>query len=161
LRGLPSFTDDWRQLAEYRVMLKRPWRTIQIMEQRMERPHMSTRSSDPFTVGLLIGVALVTAGVLLLRQSVDFSHSVALAQSWPLFIIVLAFAQMVATVKARHQQGWGLLLAGNWLLANTMTSWAYIQFSVPVLLAGLGLMSIIRVLRDYSGQLAEDHRATR
>jgi hypothetical protein len=131
------------------------------MEQRMERPQMSTRSSDPFTAGLLIGVALVTAGVLLLRQSGDLSHSLALAQSWPLFVIVLAFAQMVATVRERHQQGWGLLLAGNWLLANTMTSWAYIQISLPVLLAGLGLISIIRVLRDCSGHIDEDHRATR
>jgi len=122
---------------------------------------MRTRPGDPFTAGLLIGVALVTAGVLLLRQSVDLSHSVALAQSWPLFVIVLAFAQMVATVKERHQQGWGLLLAGNWLLANTMTNWTYIQISLPVLLAGLGLMSIIRVLRDFSGNLDEDHRATR
>lgn len=122
---------------------------------------MSPRSSDPLTAGLLIGVALVTAGALLLRQSVDLSHSVALAQSWPLFVIVLAFAQMVATVKDRHQQGWGLLLAGNWLLANTMTNWTYIQISLPVLLAGLGFMSIVRVLRDCSRQVDEDQRATR
>lgn len=120
---------------------------------------MSTRSNDPFTTSLLIGVALVTAGVLLMRPSLDFANSVDLVQSWPLFIVVLAFAQMVATIKQRHQQGWGLLLAGNWLLANTMTNWAYIQFSVPVLLAGLGLATIIRELRAYSGQSDEDHRA--
>jgi hypothetical protein len=141
-------------------MLERSWATIQIMEQRMERPHVSTRSNDPFTASLLIGVALVTAGVLLMRPSVNLVNSVDFVQSWPLFIVVLAFAQMVATIKERHQQGWGLLLAGNWLLANTMTNWAYVQFSVPVLLAGLGLMTIIRELRDYSGQSDEDHRAT-
>ena len=121
---------------------------------------MSTRSNDPFTVSLLIGVGLVTAGVLLMRPSVDLPNSVELVKSWPLFIVVLAFAQMVATIKERHQQGWGLLLAGNWLLANTMTNWVYIQFTVPVLLAALGLMSIIRGLRDHRGQLDEDHRAT-
>jgi uncharacterized membrane protein HdeD (DUF308 family) len=130
------------------------------MEQRMERPQMSKRSNDPFTTSLLVGVGLVTAGVLLMRPSVDFANSVDLVQSWPLLIVVLAFAQMVATIRERHQQGWGLLLAGNWLLANTMTNWAYIQFSVPVLLAGLGLMTIIRGLRDYSGQSDEDYRAT-
>ena len=121
---------------------------------------MSKRSNDPFTASLLVGVGLVTAGVLLLRPSVDLANSVELVQSWPLFIIVLAFAQMVATIKERHQQGWGLLLAGNWLLANTMTNWAYIEFTVPVLLGGLGLITIIRGLRDYNGQLDEDHRAT-
>jgi hypothetical protein len=120
---------------------------------------MSKRSNDPFTTSLLVGVGLVTAGVLLLRPSVDLANSVELVQSWPLFIIVLAFAQMVATIKERHQQGWGLLLAGNWLLANTMTNWAYIEFTVPVLLGGLGLITIIRGLRDYNGQLDEDHRA--
>jgi hypothetical protein len=91
---------------------------------------------------------------------VDFANSVNLVQSWPLCIVVLAFAQMLATIKERHQQGWGLLLAGNWLLANTMTNWAYIEFTVPVLLGGLGLMTIIRGLRDYSGQLDKDPRAT-
>jgi uncharacterized membrane protein HdeD (DUF308 family) len=127
------------------------------MEQRMERTHMSTRSHDPFTTSLLIGVGLVTTGVLLLRPSVDFANSVNLAQTWPLFIVVLAFAQMVGTIKERHQQGWGLLLAGNWLLANTMTNWAYIQFTVPVLLAGLGVATIICELRNSSGQSDEDH----
>jgi hypothetical protein len=139
------------------MMLERHWVTIRIMEQRMERSHMSTRSSDPFTACLMIGVALVTAGALLMRQSVELLHSIDLVQNWPVFVVVLAFAQMVATAKERHQQGWGLLLAGDWLLANTMTNWAYVQFSVPVLLAGLGLMSIIRALRDHSGHLDQDH----
>lgn len=121
---------------------------------------MSPRTSDPFTTTLMVGVALVTAAVLLMRPSVDFANSVNLVQSWPLLIVVLAFAQMVATIKERHQQGWGLLLAGNWLLANTMTNWAYIQFTVPVLLGGLGLMTIIRWLRDDSGQSDEDHGTT-
>ena len=121
---------------------------------------MGTRTQDRLEASLLMGVALVTTGALLLRQSVELPNSVDLVQIWPLFVIVLAFAQMVVTVKERHQQGWGLLLAGDWLLANTMTNWAYVQYSVPVLLAGLGLMSIIGGLRDHSGVLDENHRAT-
>jgi hypothetical protein len=121
---------------------------------------MNVRIKDPSTVSLLIGVGLVTAGALLSRQPAGLLHSVDLAHSWPLFVIVLAFVQMVVTLKEPRQQGWGLLLAGDWLLANTMTDWAYIQFSVPVLLAGLGLMTIIRGLRDHSGRSDEDYRAT-
>lgn len=121
---------------------------------------MNARLKDFSTGSLLIGIALVTAGALLTRQSVGLSHAIDLVHSWPLFVIVLALVQMVATLKERHQQGWGLLLAGDWLLANTMTDWAYVQFSVPVLLAGLGLMTIIRGLRDHSRRLDEDYRAT-
>lgn len=121
---------------------------------------MSTRTHDPFTDSLLIGVAMATASALLLRQSGGFPHSIDFGHTWPLFVIVLALAQLVASVKERHQQGWGLLLAGDWLLANTMTGWAYVQFSVPLLLAGLSLMIIFRGLRDHSGLLDEDQRAT-
>lgn len=121
---------------------------------------MGMRSKDPFTSSLLVGIALATASALLLRQSVVLPHSVDLVRSWPLFVIVLALAQMVATVKERHQQGWGLLLVGNWLLANTMTDWAYMLISIPLLLAALGLITIIRGLRDHSEHLDEDLRAT-
>jgi len=121
---------------------------------------MNARIKDPSAISLLTGVALVTAGILLTRQPAGLLHSVDLAHSWPLIVIVLAFVQMVATLRERHQQGWGLLLAGDWLLANTMTDWAFVQFSVPVLLAGLGLMTIVRGLSDHSRRSDEDYRAT-
>ena len=121
---------------------------------------MSTRLHDPFADGLLIGVATATASVLLLRQSGGLLHSVEFVQIWPLFVIVLAFVQMIATINELHQQGWGLLLAGDWLLANTMTDWAYVQISVPVLLAGLGLMTIVSGLSDHNRNSDKDYRAT-
>ena len=111
---------------------------------------MNTQIRDLSTGHLLTGGALVTAGVLLMRQSAGLVHAVDLAHGWPLFVIMLAFVQLAATLREPRQQGWGLLLAGDWLLANSMTDWAYVQFSVPVLLAGLGLMTIIRGLREHS-----------
>jgi hypothetical protein len=109
---------------------------------------MNMQVRDPSTGRLLIGGGLITAGALLFRQSVGLLHSIDLAHSWPLFVIVLAFVQLAATLKERHQQGWGLLLAGDWLLVNTMTDWAYVQFSVPALLAGIGFMTIIRGIHN-------------
>jgi hypothetical protein len=109
---------------------------------------MNTQVRDLSTGRLLIGGALITAGALLFKQSVGLLHSIDLAHSWPIFIIVLALVKLVATLKERDQQGWGLLLAGDWLLANTMTDWAYVQFSVPALLAGMGVMTIIRGINN-------------
>src|SRR6202521_87941 len=117
---------------------------------------MNARIKDPSAISLMTGVALVTAGVLLTRQPAGLLHSVDIAHSWPLIVIVLAFAQMVATLRERHQQGWGLLLAGDWLRANTTADWAYVQFSVPVLLAGSGLMTIVRGLSYHSSRSDED-----
>jgi hypothetical protein len=158
--GEGSFAGKLGQLAENRVMLERRWDSMQAPNNEPELPQMNVRFENPSTASLLTGIALVTAAALLARQSAGLLHSVDLAHGWPLFVIVLAFVQMVATLKERHQQGWGLLLAGDWLLANTMTDWAYVQFSVPVLLGGLGLMTIIRGLRDHSRRSDEDYRAT-
>jgi hypothetical protein len=158
--GIRLFAGKPRQLAENRVMPEPRWDSMQTPNNEPELPSMNVRFKNPSTASLLTGIALVTAAALLTRQSAGLLHSVDLAHGWPLFIIVLAFVQMVATLKERHQQGWGLLLAGDWLLANTMTDWAYVQFSVPVLLAGLGLMTIIRGLRDNSRHSDEDYRAT-
>jgi hypothetical protein len=133
---------------------------MQAPDNEPEFLRMNARFQDPSTGSLLTGIALVTAGALLARQSAGLLHSVDLAHGWPLFVIVLAFVQMIATLHELHQQGWGLLLAGDWLLANTMTDWAYVQISVPVLLAGVGLMTIIRGLHDHSRDSDKDYRAT-
>jgi cell wall-active antibiotic response 4TMS protein YvqF len=109
---------------------------------------MNTRIQDLSTTRLLTGGALIAAGALVALRAVGLLHFLDLARSWPLFVIVLAFVKIGATLRERHQQGWGLLLAGDWLLANAMTDWAYVQFSVPMLLAGFGLVTIIRGLRD-------------
>jgi len=119
---------------------------------------MNTQVRDLSTGHLLTGGAMIVAGALLALQAVG--HSVDLSRSWPLFIIVLAFVQLAATLKERHLQGWSLLLAGDWLFANSMTDWAYVQISVPVLLAGIGLMIIIRGIRNYNRGSDENHYAT-
>jgi hypothetical protein len=119
---------------------------------------MNTQGRDLSTGRLLTGGAMIVAAAMLALQAVG--HSVDLSRSWPLFIIVLAFVQLAATFKERRLQGWGLLLAGDWLFANTMTDWAYVQISVPVLLAGIGLKIIIRGIRDYRRDSDENRYAT-
>jgi hypothetical protein len=108
----------------------------------------------------LAGGAVLAGGALLTAQTFGLLNFVDLGRSWPLFVIVLAFVRIGTTLKDRRQQGWGLLLAGDWLLANTMTDWTYVQYSAPMLLAGLGLMTIIRGLRDQSENSNETRYAT-
>jgi hypothetical protein len=108
----------------------------------------------------LAGGALIAGGALLTAQTFGLLRFVDLGRSWPLFVIVLAFVRIGTTLRDRRQQGWSLLLAGDLLLANTMTDWMYVQYSAPMLLAGLGLVIIIRGLRDPSENSNENRYAT-
>jgi len=120
---------------------------------------MNTRIQDLSSTRLLTGAALIAAGALAGLQAVGLLHFLDLARSWPLFVIVLAFVKIGATLRERRWQGWGLLLAGDWLLANTMTDWVYVQFSVPMLLAGFGLFTIIGAPRGHSRRSDENRYA--
>jgi hypothetical protein len=52
--------------------------------------------------------------------------------------------QLAASINESRQRGWGLLLLGDWLFANTMTDWAIARITWPLLLAGVGVFMILR-----------------
>jgi hypothetical protein len=112
----------------------------------------------PFGLSIASGAALVFAGGLLALQQMGYLHALALSHSWPIVIIVLALFQIGSSLKSPRQRGWSLLLFGDWLFANTMTDWAYAQFTWPILLAGVGAVMIFRAIEQRrSGDHEEIH----
>ena len=86
---------------------------------------------------LIAGTILVIAvGALALGNS-GLLNAVELQRSWPLVLIALALAQLAMTMRSPRLSGWGLLLLGDWFFMNTMTDWAYQQFTLPLLVAGV------------------------
>jgi hypothetical protein len=120
---------------------------------------MNAEINDRSVTGFVSGGALVLGGAVLTMQQLGLLRLVDLGRAWPLAVIVLALAALGATIKERRQRGWGLLMIGDWLLANTMTDWAYVQISVPLLLAGVGLFTIIRGLRDHVPKSGQNYYA--
>jgi hypothetical protein len=103
---------------------------------------------NPFGTKIAAGSALIIAGGLLALQQMGYLHAVALSHSWPIIVIMLALVQIGGSLNAPRQRGWSLLLFGDWLFANTMTDWAYAQFTWPVLLAGIGAVMILRAIEQ-------------
>ncbi len=105
---------------------------------------MPTLTVKPSASRRATGATLVLVGGFLTLHEAGLFPRFELARSWPVFIITLAFVKLGATLNARRQEGWGLLFIGDWLFANTMTDWAYVQFSASLLLAAIGVVMMLR-----------------
>ncbi len=105
---------------------------------------------------LIAGTILVVAGGALALGNSGVFGAVELQRSWPLALIAMALAELVVTLRSPRQSGWGLLLLGDWLFMNTMTDWAYQQFTWPLLLAGVGSWIIVGLTRAKRSSLNVD-----
>ena len=107
---------------------------------------MSIQIKRTFGRRFIAGGALMITGGLLLLQQAGFLHSIDLARGWPVILIAFAILQLGSSINESRQRGWGLLLVGDWLFANTMTNWAYAEITGPIILAGAGALMIIRAI---------------
>ena len=99
---------------------------------------MESQAKMPVGSKVIAGTILVIAGGVLALGNSGIFGTVELQRSWPLVLVAMGLAELVITMRTSHQSGWALLLLGDWLFMNTMTSWAYQQFTWPVLLAAVG-----------------------
>lgn len=95
---------------------------------------------------LIAGAAMIASGGLMLAQQAGYLHALDVARGWPIILIAFAIVQLGMSINESRQRGWGLLLLGDWLFANTMTNWAYAVITGPIILAGAGALMIIRAI---------------
>ena len=107
---------------------------------------MSIQIKKPYAARLIAGGALILTGALLLLQQAGYLHAIDVARGWPILLIGFGILQLGTSIKQSRQRGWGLLLLGDWLFANTMTNWAYAQITWPIILAGVGALMIFRAI---------------
>ena len=107
---------------------------------------MSTQIKKFLGTRILAGGAMIVTGGLLLLQQAGYLQALDIARGWPIILIAFAIVQLGTSINESRQRGWGLLLLGDWLFANTMTNWAYAQISGPIILTGAGALMIIRAI---------------
>ncbi len=95
---------------------------------------------------LIAGAAMIASGGLMLAQQAGYLHALDVARGWPIILIAFAIVQLGMSINESRQRGWGLLLLGDWLFANTMTNWAYAVITGPIILAGAGALMTIRAI---------------
>lgn len=99
---------------------------------------MESQGKTRLASKIVAGSILVSAGGVLALGNSGIFGDVDLQRSWPLVLIAMGLAELVVTMRTSRQTGWALLLLGDWLFMNTMTSWGYQHFTWPLLVAGVG-----------------------
>jgi hypothetical protein len=126
---------------------------------------METKIRRRMGTGVTSGGALIVAGGLLGLQQIGYLPFIALSRGWPVILLVMALVRLAMTIQAPRWNGWTLLLLADWLFANTMTDWVYIQFTLPILMAGIGIAMILRTISqrhvdDRDEEFQANHYAT-
>lgn len=98
---------------------------------------MEFQAKMPAGTRLIAGTISVIAGGALILGYSGLLNAVVLQRGWPLVLIALALAQLAMTMRSPRLRGFGLLFVGNWFFMNTMTDWAYEQYSLPLLLVAV------------------------
>jgi hypothetical protein len=136
--GLPrrSFAGNGGVFAEYRMTLEAPLGSMAPSIRHGSRT-MEFQAKMPAGTRLIAGTISVIAGGALVLGYSGLLNAVVLQRGWPLVLIALALAQLALTMRSPSLRGLGLLFLGNWFFMNTMTDWAYEQYSLPLLLVAV------------------------
>ncbi len=105
---------------------------------------MELQVKMPAGTRVIAGTIAVIAGGALVLGYAGVLNAVILQRGWPLVLIALALAQLALTMRSPRLKGLGLLILGNWFFMNTMTDWAYEQYTLPLLLVGVNYWIIAR-----------------
>jgi hypothetical protein len=107
---------------------------------------MSTQIKKFLGTRFVAGGAMIVTGALLLLQQAGYLRALDIGRGWPIILIAFAIVQLGMSINESRQRGWGLLLLGDWLFANTMTNWAYAEISGPIILTAAGALMIVRAI---------------
>lgn len=99
---------------------------------------------------LILGLIVMTLGVLWTLDNLDLIESEPLIQWWPLVLIAIGVAKLVGVGTSRHLV-WGVafLFAGTWLLAGEL-GWMHVELwdLWPIALVFLGVQLLTRGMRS-------------
>lgn len=98
--------------------------------------------------GLVGGLILIVLGSIFLFDRMDWWSFDGLRGWWPLVVIAVGLGKVLGDDQGRRRgSGWGTILIGFWLLANTRNFFGlHWGNSWPVLLIGVGLLTAGRAL---------------
>ena len=110
-----------------------------------------TKAPSPFTPKLVVGLAIIVAGLVLTLDNLNLIEAHTIFKLWPLVLVAMGIAKIRQEGSGGGMGGWFLVLAGAFLLLFTFARGHLAEALAPMLVVGLGILIVIKALKQNRG----------
>ncbi|WP_243383332.1 LiaF transmembrane domain-containing protein [Geothrix alkalitolerans] len=110
-----------------------------------------TRTPSPFSPKLVLGVAIIVAGLVLTLDNLGLIQAHTLFKLWPLVLVAMGIAKIRQDRQGSSTGGWFLVLGGAFLLLFTFGHGHLADALGPMLVVALGILIVTKALKQSRG----------
>lgn len=109
------------------------------------------KSPSPFSPKLVLGVAIIVAGLVLTLDNLGLIEAHTILKLWPLVLVAMGVAKIRQDRNGGGMGGWFLVLGGVFLLLFTFSRGHLAEALAPMLVVAVGILIVVKALKQSRG----------
>ncbi|WP_052571883.1 LiaF transmembrane domain-containing protein [Geothrix fermentans] len=109
------------------------------------------KAPSPFSPKLVVGVAIIVAGLVLTLDNLGLIEAHTIFKLWPLVLVAVGFAKIRQDRGGGSMGGWFLVLGGTFLLLFTFARGRMTEALAPMLVVAVGILIVVKALKQSRG----------
>ena len=109
------------------------------------------KAPSPFSPKLVVGVAIIVAGLVLTLDNLGLIEAHTILKLWPLVLVAIGAAKIRQDRGGSSLGGWFLVLGGAFLLLFTFGHGHLADALGPMLVVAVGILIVIKALKQNRG----------
>lgn len=110
-----------------------------------------TKAPSPFSPKLVVGVAIIVAGLVLTLDNLGLIEAHTIFKLWPLVLVAMGVAKIRQDRGSGGLGGWFLVLGGAFLLLFTFGGAHLSEALAPMLVVAVGILIVVKALKQNRG----------
>ena len=109
------------------------------------------KAPSPFSPKLVVGVAIIVAGLVLTLDNLGLIEAHTILKLWPLVLVAIGAAKIRQERGGSSLGGWFLVLGGAFLLLFTFGHGHLADALGPMLVVAVGILIVVKALKQNRG----------
>ena len=109
------------------------------------------KAPSPFSPKLVMGVAIIVAGLVLTLDNLGLIEAHVVFRLWPLVLVTMGVAKLRQDGPQGGMGGWFLVLGGAFLLLFNFGRGRLTEALAPMLVVAVGILIVIKALKQNRG----------